>query len=245
MNLKRTAFVAALCASISLCQAAEHSTQEIQTIDAMAWDLHDVVFKHDKEARSLVFKNAPWKKLLYEDGAWKKNIKIIPKYAQFVFTKAPGDQYYAVAEKYEHVALQAFILRITACIKPIPETIALIQRIKATNPEFKNYLATNMGKQALAQARANFPDEFSLFETEHATLGEYTANSYCKKPGEKFFDRLVANIPHAKKILFIDDSAKNITAAVNHPSNKIMGLHFTGPEVLATITQKYRFATST
>lgn len=240
MNFKKIALTVAIFIASSLCQAAEMIAPEFEQIDAIAWDLHDVVFKHDKRGMLTKLREAPWKKLLFHrDGTiWKKNFKIIPAYIKVAITQAPGagDQYYAVAEELDYAELQEFILEMTTKLNPMQETVDFIKN----NPQISHYIASNMGKHALEQVKIKFSDVFEkTFKLEHPTLGEYTATSRCIKPSQSFFDRLVENVPHAQRILFIDDNAKNVSAANKHKSGKIIGIQFTGPETLDIIAERY------
>lgn len=239
MVFKKIALISAML-TLLLAGAATWCQQPRKKICIMAWDLHDVVFKHNKRGMLAKLRNAPWRKLIFNcnGDTWKKNFKIIPAYFKVAVTQAPGagDQYYVVAENLNYAELQEYILEMTTELHPMQDTVDFIKN----NQQIKHYIASNMGKHALEKVMLKFPDVFKgTFGLEHSTLATYSATECCKKPSKEFFDMLVANVPGDQHILFIDDNAKNVKAANAHPSGRITGIQFTGPETLQMIAATY------
>lgn len=189
---------------------------------AVAFDLHGVVF--NTKAGDIVpyfYNNVKDKTkalILLTKMFVKGDILALRKE-----TKVAEHGFNTLVKKYPELdRYRADFINLTNIQEPNLKTVQLIKDLKTNG--YTIVLASNIGNQSLADLQKKFPDIMGLFDIQFKV--DETSN-YFGKPDPKYYTGLKAFVD--KKIVFIDDSEKNVKAAADH---NISGIVFKDAEQL-------------
>ncbi len=145
-----------------------------------------------------------------------------------------GELFANVALQHNNEALSEFIIMLANVQSPIEGTVEIIKKLKARG--FRIYVASNIGPRCFAQLQKMNPELFNrdIFELEFSQVASYEPGKVICKPDLLFFEKAKNKIirhwlnsdsklglgKHSVgkekelNMLFIDDSKKNIDAAI-------------------------------
>jgi len=146
-----------------------------------------------------------------------------------------GELFARVALQHNNKALAEFIIMLASIQFPIEGTVETIKELKARG--FKLYIASNIGPISFAKLQETKPELFNsdIFELEFSQIANYEPGKMVCKPDPLFFEELKAKVRQHQRslgnnkelnMLFIDDSKKNIDAAVKSGLHVV---HFKNP----------------
>lgn len=184
------------------------------SIRSIALDLHGVLFRLD------------WFHIIKLWWHYHHKFRLIlcavdPRmiwYGIKVLLSDPTDEEcYAVFECYWPI-LVPFIIACTNAQKPMPEMVVLMKELKAKG--YQLHMVSNCGPRRLAFTKEQFSEIVSLFDCIYCSNGDVT--NVIKKPQQLFFDNYKAHCcVKPQEVLFIDDSKKNVSAALKAGFNAV------------------------
>ncbi len=105
---------------------------------------------------------------------------------------------------------------------PIPETVQLIQDLKIAG--YRVLALSNLGEQSAQILAQKYPQLFNLFDGVLVTSAQ---DNYLMKPHPAAFKKFLSKFQlDPKRLIFIDDKLKNISAANRYG---IIGIRFINP----------------
>lgn len=235
MKLMHSKALWAICLFTWLSLASEEATTTHTNLRAdeyvFAFDLHDVVFKTDWQARWQELKAVPYSLdliltllnpfFLYD----VINLIItVDTYEEIIETLSNK---YPTVTKY-----QESILALINTQAPIEGTVKIIKDLKAQG--FRLYVFSNIGKASFLRLKELYPEIFALF---HGYTYAEPDDNWIKKPHKEAYEKFLhAFNLQRHHVIFIDDKQINIEGAQKVGIN---GIHFTSATELEHTLKHY------
>ena len=205
----------------------------------IAWDFHDVLVQKNWWAMFQRMADI----LKKSESSWNL-IKIIPSILYDTYQLTGVCSYYeklidTFIKKYPQLAphRKEFLLLINQHT-PIEESVQILQQLNKLG--YRNFLASNMGKDSFDLINKKYPAIFNQFDghyiphTQKDTGNDFLIGKPCVEYFQEFREYLKANgIDENTAIIFIDNNQQNVASANNNNLN-ITGILFTSPEQLKT-----------
>jgi len=197
----------------------------------IAFDLHGVIFTVDWRLVWRTFWRYPHKLRLIACGF---HIPLVWRGLCLLFDNATDVEVYALFNKY-CPSLLPFIIDITNVHKPIPESVRILQTLKARGYEL--HILSNVGPDRLRRLREKYPDVIGLFDKMLINNGD--AKHLIKKPQKAFYEQYLRKFNlQSKNVLFIDNKKANVRVA---RELGFSGIHFKNPKQLLAELCKRQF----
>jgi len=213
-----------------LTESTIYSTADTE----LAFDLDDVVMKRNWSD----IKTAMWQ---YKADFLKNafNTKLLKMVYQYKKEKRVGSDYINLFRQYAP-RIAEFVLRVMHAKQPITGTANIINDLSKSGYEL--HVASNMSKADFTHFQGAFPQVFSNFAPNGQKVLDFSNGQRPpRKPKHAYFEDYFDNYRTKKKVIFIDDKAKNVKAfdeVCKARGIEGVGIHFTSPKQLAEDLQQ-------
>jgi FMN phosphatase YigB (HAD superfamily) len=188
------------------------------------WDLHNVVFKSNRDLRNIasIWWNFDRKQELVFNLSRALCTELLTMYrnsknTQDLKSDATGEAYMAIAERHGNLAFAAFILKIANAQKVIPGTADIILQLHKKG--IKQYIGSNIGTSVLqdlkqsAEWQKYFSDQ-TIFDFDGSVTVDYRSADPIQKPDSRFYQAFLnKNNLDAQDGYFVDDKKVNVDGA--------------------------------